>query len=281
MTPADWTGQVGEAWAREWQRTDRSFAGLDPALDRAILAAVPAGAARLVDIGCGAGTTSLAVARACPGLAVTGLDLSTDLVAIAEVRRAAAGLASERCRFVVGDAAEAAAALAPVDLFFSRHGVMFFDDPVAAFTRLARAAAPGAALVFSCFAALADNPWATETGGEAGAAPAHPAPGPFAFADPARVAAILSAAGWCADQAPERIAFRYVAGAGVDPVGDAVSFFRRIGPAARGLRDADEASRAVLLDRLAATCERYRQGKEVAFPAAAWLWSARLREERA
>ena len=276
MQAAEWTGRVGETWAAEWRRTDRSFAGLDDALEAAILAAVaPGGPARLIDLGCGAGATSLAVMTARPLAEVIGLDLSPELVAIAEQRRREAGIDGGRCRFLVGDSAASIAALAPVDLFFSRHGVMFFDDPVAAFARFAAAAAPGAVLVFSCFAALADNPWATEPAGLP-AAPApggSPEPGPFAFADPARVSGILAATGWCAF-APERVTYRYVVGAGADPVGDAVGFFQRIGPAARALRSAPVDERTTLLARLADACARRLQDGEVAFPATAWLWSA-------
>ena len=292
MRAAEWSGGVGETWAREWQRTDRSFAGLESTLEQAILAAAPAiwsanRPLRCIDLGCGAGTTSLAIAEALPHAEVTGLDLSPDLVAVAVNR--AEGLAGirERCRFVVGDAAERVAALAPVDLFFSRHGVMFFENPISAFSGLAAAAAPGSKLVFSCFASLPDNPWATETltavTGQVPASatfmadPAIIEPGPFAFANPVRVGAILAAAGWH-HQPPERIAFRYVAGGGEDPVGEALFFFRRIGPAAAALRQTSEAARPASLERLAKICRRRCDGGEVAFPAAAWLWSATLQE---
>ena len=277
MRTADWTGRVGETWAREWRRTDRSFAALDEVLVPAILAAAPPGRARLVDIGCGAGTTSLAIARARRDAEVIGLDLSPDLVAVATDRAAASDDPGGRCRFVVGDAVALAPTLAPVDLYFSRHGVMFFADPAEAFARFAAAAAPGARLVFSCFAAVADNPWVTETLGSppAGSAPAEP--GPFAFADPERVAAMLAGAGWVAPP-PQRVAFRYVAGAGDDPVADALSFFGRIGPAATALRTAADAERPALLDRLAQACRDRCEKGEVAFPAAAWLWSAHMQE---
>lgn len=279
MRAADWTGGIGDTWAREWRRTDRSFAGLDLALERAIFAGASAGSIVAVDLGCGAGTTSLAIAAALPEAEVIGLDLSAQLIGVAEHRARAEGRASA-CRFVHGDAIATVAALAPVDLFFSRHGVMFFDDPVAAFTSLAVAATPGAALVFSCFAAIADNDWATAPLGLVPPSPhaaLEPEPGPFAFADPHRVGSILAAAGWSAT-APERVTFRYVAGAGGDPIDDALSFFRRIGPVARTLRDADERDRPALLDHIAVACERYRDGDEVAFPATAWLWSAHLKE---
>ncbi|WP_174293218.1 class I SAM-dependent methyltransferase [Sphingomonas bacterium] len=277
MRAAEWSGGVGETWAREWQRTDRSFAGLEDSLRQAILAAA-GGADRLVDLGCGAGTTSLGIAAALPDRGVIGLDLSGDLIAVAEARRLEARAGT--CRFLAGDAIAEVAALAPVDLFFSRHGVMFFDDPLGAFTSFAAAAAPDARLVFSCFTAPADNPWATDTVAAVTAddaqplpSPAPAAPGPFAFADPARVAAILADSGWAAGS-PQRVEFPYVAGVGEDPVADALVFFGGIGPAAAALRNASEAMRPALLDRLAEVCRRRCNGGEVAFPASAWLWSA-------
>ena len=85
-TARDWTGRVGDSWAAEWRRTDRSFAALSTLLDPAILAAAPIGNGRAVDLGCGAGTTSIALATARPELTVVGIDLSADLVRIATTR---------------------------------------------------------------------------------------------------------------------------------------------------------------------------------------------------
>ena len=82
---AEWTGPVGDVWSREWRRTDRSFAELDPVLDAAIAAAAP-DSGRALDIGCGAGRTSLALVASRPSLSVTGLDLSPALIAIARER---------------------------------------------------------------------------------------------------------------------------------------------------------------------------------------------------
>lgn len=258
---ADWTGRIGDVWAAEWRRTDRSFAHLAPHLHAAILAAA-GDARRVLDIGCGAGATSLALAAARPDLAITGVDLSPALVAAAAAR-------TRGVTFEAGDAIAAAERLAP-DLCISRHGVMFFPDPREAFARLARVADR---LVFSCFAARAANAWAAESiaalGGPDAAATG---PGPFAFADPAHVADLLAGAGWFARH--ERIDFAYIAGQGADPVADAVDFLTRIGPAASLLRDAASAERDGLRDRLAAVCDRRRTGDTVAFPAAAWIWSA-------
>nr|WP_241769019.1 class I SAM-dependent methyltransferase [Sphingomonas melonis] len=85
-TATDWTGRVGRTWAAEWQRTDRSFANLSPHLDAAIRSAAPAGPFHAIDIGCGAGATSLALAHARPDATVTGLDLSADLIRTARAR---------------------------------------------------------------------------------------------------------------------------------------------------------------------------------------------------
>ena len=88
MTSAgDWTGRVGHVWAAEWRRTDRSFADLARHLDAAIVHVAP-DTGQALDIGCGAGTTSLALAEARPKLAITGIDLSDELVAIARQRLA-------------------------------------------------------------------------------------------------------------------------------------------------------------------------------------------------
>ena len=70
-TAGEWSGGVGAAWAASWTQTDLSFAGLSPQLDAAILAAAPPGEARAIDLGCGAGATSIALATARPDLAST------------------------------------------------------------------------------------------------------------------------------------------------------------------------------------------------------------------
>jgi SAM-dependent methyltransferase len=274
MTPNDWQTRVGEVWADEWRRTDRSFTHLSPLLNAAILAAAPSGVATALDIGCGAGATSLAVATARPDLAVTGIDLSPALVAVAQAR-------VPQARFHVADAAHDPVAPRP-DLIFSRHGVMFFADPVAAFRRLRLLATPGAPLVFSCFRDRRHNPWAGDlvaavTGAKPAVATGY-VPGPFGFADPALVDDILGQAGWSVIGA-EAVDFEYIAGAGDDAIADAVSYFTRIGPLASTLAAADPADRARLLDRLATLLARRSDGSCVQFPASAWLWRAEAGEQ--
>ena len=278
MTTAyDWTGRIGDVWAEEWRRTDRSFTNLTPHLNAAILAAAAPQTRKIIDIGCGAGATTLATAQALPNATVTGIDLSPTLIEIARHRAETQSNAPFEC----ADIAAAAPNHGPIDLYVSRHGVMFFADPIAAFAILAEAAADDASLVFSCFAERAANVWATETVAATGGdpnAPASAAPGPFAFADPTYVAEILATAGWNAAQ-PQRLNFAYRAGEGADPVADAVDYFRRIGPAASAIRDAAPEERERHIARLTQVCERYRDGDMVEFPAAAWIWTARQSSE--
>ncbi len=278
MTTAyDWTGRIGDVWAAEWRRTDRSFTNLTPHLNAAILSAASPQTRKIIDIGCGAGATTLATAQALPTAQITGIDLSPTLIEIAKHRAKTQTNASFEC----ADITAAAPNHAPIDLYVSRHGVMFFADPVAAFTTLAEAAAPDATLVFSCFANRAANRWATEiitaTGGDA-SGPTSTAPGPFAFANPTYVATILEKSGWHV-ASPQRVDFAYRAGEGADPVADAVDYFRRIGPAASAIRDAAPEERDRHIARLTQVCDRYRSGDTVEFPAAAWIWTARKSSE--
>lgn len=273
MDAAGWTGANGDVWAQEWQRTDRSFAGLSAELDRTICAVMDGRVMAVADVGCGAGGTSLAAASANPAATLTGIDISPALIGVAQARAAS----TPNVRFIAAPVEAAIADAGPFDLILSRHGVMFFDDPIDAFTRLRAATRPGGRLIFSCFRAAPLNVWARETMAATGETP--PAqdgyvPGPFAFADAAFVQALLAGAGWSEIEASP-VDFAYRAGSGDDPVADAVGFFSRIGPAARALKAADPGERAAILERVASLCAARLQDGHVDFPAAAWIWSAR------
>lgn len=275
---ADWTGRVGNVWAAEWQRTDRSLADLAVHLDAAIAHVAP-DTGRALDIGCGAGATSLALAAARPGLAITGIDLSEELVAVARERlaeRHRLDPAATQVRFCAGDAVALAQAEEPVDLIVSRHGLMFFPDPVAALAAIRAATTDVATLVFSCFDARARNRFATIADDMTHVAVPPPggySPGPFAFSDPRQVAAWLTTAGWH-DAEFRQVAFDYVAGEGSDPVADAISFLSRIGAAARPLAEATITDRETMLARLSEALAGHRVGNRLLLPASAWIWRA-------
>ena len=268
----EWQGQTGEAWAEEWRRTDRTLAPLNEAL---LARALPFEGRRILDIGCGAGATSFAFADALPQAEVTGLDLSGALVAAAQGRAGGRG----NVRFVQGDASRWAPDDGAFDLIVSRHGVMFFDDPVAAFTHL-HGLAPRGRLLFSCFRAQVENEWMAAMRGiierhapEALALPA-PAAGPFAFADVARIETILTGAGF-APPVVEPFDFDFIVGAGDDPVADAIAYFRRIGPMARLAAAMDEPAKQAFLADLVKVVAAHRRHDGIVFRAAAWLVSSR------
>lgn len=268
MTNAsDWQGTVGKSWAQEWQRTDTSFGELTPHLLAAI-AAEPGDV--IVDIGCGAGELSIAVAQTRLQASVTGVDISGDLVATACARSDMPNV-----RFLQADASHWQPEDERPDLYVSRHGVMFFPDPPAAFANLAKVAAPGARMVFSCFRKPSENVWAASLAAllppTAPTASERFAPGPFAFADPDHIR--LCMAGW-RDLACTPVDFAYVAGAGEDPVGEALALFRRIGPAASAMRNLGDTERQEVEERLLELVKAHLVDGRVSFPAAAWLVSA-------
>lgn len=266
----EWQGPVGVSWARQWQRTDRSFTPLTERLVARILECESA--QRIADIGCGAGELSIKIADARPSARILGLDISADLIAAAAER----GNSRPNLNFAVADASNwQDTAFAP-DLYVSRHGVMFFDDPVAAFRNLAASASENAQLIFSCFRSPAENAWATRIAALLPSAPSGDphAPGPFAFADQERVKNILTEANW-KDIAFEAVDFDYVAGDGEDPVADALDFFGHIGPAARAIRTLEGESRAAFMGSLRHLAETHLHDGAVRFSAAAWIVTAR------
>jgi SAM-dependent methyltransferase len=267
----DWQGKSGESWAAEWKRTDRSFGGLT---ERLLARTREFPFRHALDIGCGAGELSLALARGHPQARVVGVDVSPGLL---EAARERAGHISN-VEFELADAAQ----WCPVDefapqLLLSRHGVMFFADPPAAFANLAGLAADRAGLLFSCFRDRAENPFFTEIGAvlPAPAVPPDPyAPGPFAFAEREHVIAILGDAGW-ESITFEPFDFAKIAGAGDDPVEDAMGYFTRIGPAAAAMREMDEAARGETRAAIRRVVEDNRHDGIVALRAACWIVTAR------
>jgi SAM-dependent methyltransferase len=272
----EWTTRSGDAWAERWRETDEALADLASKLHSALLAAAPPGPFDAFDVGCGAGSTSVELARARPDARIVCCDLSPALARVAEERLAEFG-----ARVVLGDAEIVAGREGPFDLVYSRHGVMFFEDPVRAFGKLREAARPGAALVFSCFQDWDSNPWASEL---ASAAAGHPLPPPgrepsgFAFAEPAYVAEILGAAGWTELEC-RAAPFRYVAAEGDGAVEQALDLLAEIGPASRLVRSLPDTERTAAFQRMRDVLERHCRNGSVEFSAAAWIWTAKAGED--
>lgn len=275
MKSSDWSGANGDTWARRWRDTDRALVGLSFALDVAIREAAPSEAFKALDVGCGAGSTSLVLAEHRPDAAILGCDLSQSLIAVARQRPHRDAAVS----FIVQDAERAAREHGPFALIFSRHGVMFFDNPGGAFATFRAAASDGARLVFSCFQDWHANPWAAELASAAAGrvlpSPGHE-PGGFAFADPAYVRGFLQAAGWAEAEA-RAVAFEYVAGEGPAAADQALGFLSELGPASRVIQDLDDGAREAAVERMRAVVSAHERDGQVLFPAAAWIWKAAAR----
>jgi len=193
---ADWNGQSGEYWVANQARLDAMLATFGQA---AIEAAAPSKGERVLDVGCGAGASSLALAdRVGAGGHVLGVDISEPLIG----RARALAPQDTPAQFRVADASNAELPEGAFDILFSRFGVMFFDDPTAAFANMRRALKPGARVAFVCWRGVAENDWVRLPMGALKdivplpAPPGPEAPGPFSFGDRGRVARILTAAGF-------------------------------------------------------------------------------------
>ena len=266
-----WNSAAGDTWARFQAQLDRQIAPLGAEALRQL--AVRAGE-RVIDIGCGCGETSLDLAaRVGAQGRVVGIDISTPMLEVAQRRLAAEpGLAVE---FRQADAQCDDLGRAGFDAAFSRFGVMFFTDPVAAFANIRTAMRPGGRLAFVCWRPLGDNDWMREPLDAAApylppAAPSDPAaPGPFAFADAVRVRSILTDAGFVSvtiDPFDARI--------GGGDIAESLQLALRIGPLGYQMRENPQLMPSVA-GAVRAVLERYAPPRGVMMPAGVWIVRAR------
>lgn len=265
-----WNDTGGRTWADLHEMLDRL---LQPFEARLTDAAVAAGGRRVLDVGCGAGATTLAVARALgPESRCTGIDISGPLIATASTRAVAQG--ATNVTFIRADAQTHAFPADSFDTVISRFGVMFFDDPVAAFTNLRRVAQREAHLAFLAWRSREENPFMTTAERAAVqvvtelATAATDGPGQFAFASGARVKTILEASGWSA------IEVRPVDIACSLPTAELAGYVTRMGTYGRIRDTLDPATRARADAAVLAAFDPFRAGDRVRFTSACWLATA-------
>jgi len=219
-----WNGPEGTNWAESHALASPDDADLvGPLLTAAAISADEF----VLDVGCGMGDAARRAARVAPGVTALGIDLSRPMVDEAAEAAAADGLPN--VTFVVGDAQVHPFWEAVVDVVVSHFGVMFFDDPAAAFANLARALRPGGRLAFVVPQAMARCAWYTVPLAALTGRPPTPEERPsqmFSLADPEATAALLAGAGFAdvtIEPAPHALWF------GPD-VTTAARFYARSGP---------------------------------------------------
>ncbi len=264
-----WNGVSGRAWIDAQELLDQMYKPFEDLLSDAVAAQ---SARSVLDVGCGTGGTTLAIARRLGAKGdCTGIDISEPMIAVALAR-------AERervpARFICANAQVHPFEPVSVDMIVSRFGVMFFDDPVRAFANLRRAATNNAELRCIAWRSAEDNPFMT-TAERAAASllpnvpPRQPdAPGQFGLANRQRVSTILAESGWSdVDLQPIDVACSF-------PEQDLIPYLTRFGPLARVLPEAEEWTRGRVIETVRAAFDPYVHGGDVRFTAACWMITA-------
>jgi ubiquinone/menaquinone biosynthesis C-methylase UbiE len=270
---AYWNGPGGQHWVDRQKIQDIVLAPISEVL---IERANAKAGERLVDVGCGCGATSVALAQKVgPTGHVLGIDISAAMLARAQ-QIAPAGLSA---RFVLADATVYPFEPASLDLVVSRFGVMFFAEPALSFTNLHRALRPSGRLAFVCWREPRENPFfMVPLQAVYKHAPKLPQlgpedPGPFSFASAQRVHRILSEAGFHdVVMEPCNLSLDIAVGRGLET---AVQSTLEIGPAARALADQAPAVISAATDSIREALEPYVRDQAVRLPASIWIVTAR------
>jgi SAM-dependent methyltransferase len=264
-----WDGNEGAFWAAHARRFDESLASCyGPFLTAA---AIREGD-RVLDVGCGNGQSTRDAARVAINGSALGIDLSSQMLALA--RETAAGEGIDNVEFRHADAQIHPFGSAEFDVVISRMGSMFFGDPIAAFTNLHGALRAGGRLTLLTWQGVDDNEWLTEfraalAVGRDLPTPPPDAPSPFALADPDRVRAILGAAGF-GDVSFQSLHEPMSFGPDTD---DAFDFVSELTGWMRG--GLDEAGRNAALAALRTTIAEHTGEHGVTYQSATWIIQAR------
>lgn len=271
-----WNEQAGPRWVKLQPRMDRAIREIGL---HAIDAGSPAPGESVLDLGCGAGDTCLELARRVGETGqVVGLDISAPLLERARERVAEAGLSHVDLQR--GDVQVHELPPAAFDLAFSRFGVMFFEDPRAAFANVLSALRPGGRLAFCCWREREANPWMTTLTAAAAphvdlpAPPEDPhAPGPFALADASRIRRLLEGSGFASVATDALDVLLALAGGG--PLDETVEHALEMGPLATALAEASDDVRERVRRAVREALAPHATPEGVRLPGAAWIVTAR------
>ena len=271
---AEWGGEKGRFWAEHADWFSALLADFIPAV---VEGAGFSPGERVLDVGCGGGDLSIAAATAVgPTGSVLGVDLSADELDVARVRAVQRGV--DNVEFREADASTDDLGPQPVDVLTSRFGIMFFADPVAAFTHLRAAMRPGGRLALVCWQSREDNEWTTVPARAIAAVVALAPPAPdappdgFAFQDPDRVRSVLDDAGWSEIELADTARTVHLG----DSADEAVAFIQQMDYAKAALEPASTAQRAEAIDGIRSALQsRAGAGGAIDLPGRVWLVRAR------
>ncbi len=269
-----WNGEGGDKWLRFQETIDAS---LLPFGREVMAAAGILPGERVLDIGCGCADTSFDMARLVGASGrVLGVDISEPILAHARAR--AMSIAEKNVTFECGDAQLHGFDAAAFDLVFSRFGVMFFDDPRAAFNNLRAALRPGGRAAFICWRPAKDNEWVSKSLEIVSRhvalldPPGPEDPGPMSFGDPERVTRILTASGFSNIEI-NSFDTPFTIGRNLD---EAVAFLTQMGPASGAIAQsgANDMVKSTIVTDLCEALAPYDIGSGVAMDAATWVVTA-------
>ncbi|HQZ33603.1 MAG TPA: methyltransferase domain-containing protein [Ilumatobacteraceae bacterium] len=272
---AGWDGDEAHHWVTEADRYDGQLAPFVELLfDRLNL---DSGDAAL-DVGCGCGATTIHAAQM--SRTAVGVDLSSEMLAVGQQRAADAGVTN--VEFFKANAARHPFTAETFDAIVSRFGVMFFDDPVSAFTNLRRALRVDGRLVFVCWQGMEANPWLLVPGVAAAAHVPLPdlgesgGPGRFSLADREHLTTVMSAAGFSNIEV-ESVSPLIILGGG-GSLEETVEFLLGTGIARALFDGAEPDARRRAIDAVTgALAECYQPGRGVVLGTGAWLVSVTRR----
>jgi ubiquinone/menaquinone biosynthesis C-methylase UbiE len=271
---AYWNGAGGQRWADRQPVQDIL---LQPVADILIERARITAGERIIDVGCGSGSTTFAFARAVGASGhVMGIDISAPMLA----RAREVAPSSAPVELTLADATIHAFAPESFDLLASRFGVMFFADPALSFTNMRRGLRRSGRLAFACWREARENPFfMTPLQAVYRHVPKMPQmgpedPGPFSFASEARVNRILTAAGFSeVAMEPCNLALDIAVGGGPDA---AVKGALEIGPAARALAEQPPEVVAAAAQSIREALTPHVKGQTVPLDAAIWIVTAKV-----
>lgn len=265
-----WNATAGQTWARFQEQLDRQ---IEPLGLEAMRALAPRPGERILDVGCGCGQTTLELAtRVTASGVVVGADISVPMLEVARARPAPRGGATPDFRQLDVQSGELGEGV--FDAVFSRFGVMFFSDPVAAFKNLRKALKPEGRLAFVCWRPFQENLWmrAPMEAAQSFLPPSQPtdptAPGPFAFADAGRVRSILLDAGF--SDVTIQAFNTSIGGSSLELTVD-LAF--RVGPLGAALRERPDLAPTVS-EAVKAALSAFETPSGVLMPAAVWIIQA-------